>query len=197
MTDLARILEERWTYGDYKNWPEDERWELIDGEAYLMSAPSVPHQRVVLRFSRWLGNYLEGNPCEVFIAPFDVLSFGEGEKEEDECSTVVQPDLLVVCDKSGLNDKNLHGLPELVVEILSPSTSKRDQNEKFTLYEKRGVREYWVVDPLARWVCLYGRDEKGAFARKGLREKLGDMSPIASTYLEGFSIDPEKLFAEA
>jgi len=159
-----------------------------------MGSPSVAHQRIVLRLLRAFADFLDNKPCEVFVSPLDVLSFALGEIEEDDCSTVVQPDILVVCDKTGLNDKNLHGLPELVVEVLSPSTSRKDQHEKFSLYESRGVKEYWVVDPLAGWVCLYVRNDRGLLTEAGLRERLGDRSPLASAFLEGFSVDFEKLF---
>jgi Uma2 family endonuclease len=195
MADAAPNFDEHWTYGDYRRWPDDERWELIEGVAYLMGAPSVRHQRIVGLMYRLLADFLEGKPCEVFLAPLDVLSFGPGEASEDECSTVVQPDLLILCDKSGLNDKNLHGLPEVVVEVLSPSTSRKDQHEKFALYEKRGVREYWVVDPDGEWLCLYVRDARGLLRESSLREKAGNMSSAASAYLEGFALDPIKLFA--
>jgi Uma2 family endonuclease len=139
-------------------------------------------------------DFLDDKPCEVFVAPLDVLSFAPDETEEDGCSTVVQPDILVVCDKKGLNEKNLHGLPELVVEVLSPSSSKKDQHEKFSLYEKRGVKEYWVVDPMAGWMCLYVRNDKGLLKQSGLRERLGDRSLLPSVLLEGFSVPYEKLF---
>lgn len=197
MADAAPNFEERWTYGDYRRWPDDERWELIDGVAYLMGAPTVSHQRIVGQLYRLLADFLEGKPCEAFLSPFDVLSFAPGEEEEDDCSSVVQPDILVVCDKSGLNDKNLHGLPEVVVEVLSPSTSRKDQHEKFSLYESRGVREYWVVEPEAQWLCLYVRDDQGKLREGGLRERLGDMSPIASTHLAGFDLDPARLFSSS
>lgn len=194
MADLARAVGESWTYRDYLSWPEDERWELLEGVAYLMAAPSAAHQRIVLRMARMFADFLEGKPCEVFLAPLDILSFGPGESEEEDCSTVVQPDLFVLCDKSGLNERNLHGLPELVVEVLSPSTSRKDQHEKFSLYERRGVKEYWVVDPLAAWLCVYARNEAGLLKEAGLRERGGDSSPLASTYLEGFSVEYGRLF---
>jgi Uma2 family endonuclease len=197
MADAAPNFDERWTYRDYKNWPDDERWELIDGVAYLMGAPTVRHQRIVGDIYLSLRLFLEGKPCEAFLSPFDVLSLAPGEEEEDDCSTVVQPDILVMCDKSGLNDKNLHGLPEVIVEVLSPSTSRKDQHEKFSLYEMRGVREYWIVEPEAQWLCLYARDSQGKLREKGLREKLGDMTQIASSYLPGFVLDPTKLFASS
>lgn len=194
MADAARSVDENWTYGDYRRWPDDERWELIEGVAYLMAAPSVSHQRMVLHLARLFMDFLEGKPCEVFVAPLDVLSFASGEENEDDCSTVVQPDLLVLCNKSGLNAKNLHGLPELVVEVLSPSSSRKDQHEKFSLYEKRGVKEYWVVDAEAEWICLYVRSAKGKLVEAGLRSRTGERSPLASVLLPGFYVDYGKLF---
>ncbi|MDP3177076.1 MAG: Uma2 family endonuclease, partial [Spirochaetaceae bacterium] len=181
-------------YGDYRRWPEDERWELIDGVAYLMGAPTVSHQRIVRYFLLALSAFLDGKECEVFLSPLDVLSFAPGEREEDECSTVVQPDLFVLCDKVGLNDKNLHGLPELVVEVLSPSTSRKDQHEKFALYERGGVKEYWVVDPEGGWICLYARSAEGKLKESALRERWGNRSPLASTCLPGFTLAYESLF---
>jgi Uma2 family endonuclease len=93
--------------------------------------------------------------------------------------------------------KDLHGLPEVVVEVLSPSTSRKDQHEKFSLYEMRGRREYWIAEPVSQWLCLYARDGQGKLREKGLREKLGDMTPVASSYLPGFVLEPTKLFASS
>jgi len=187
---------ERFTYRHYKTWPDSERWELIEGQAWSMSpAPKPKHQRLVLRLGRFIDEFLEGKPCRAFIAPFDVL-LPEGGEDDDEVDTVVQPDLSVFCDKAKITERGARGAPDLAVEILSPSTAKKDLNEKFRLYERHGVREYWVADPSAWSVAVYRLEAGGSFDSGELRERLGDVSPIASRVLEGFSIDPKLLFSD-
>jgi len=136
-------LGRRYTYSDYCTWGDDERWELIDGVPYNMSpAPTNAHQSISMSLSREFGVYLKGKACKVFHAPFDVrLNFDKGD------DTVVQPDLSVICDPKKLeNGKGCKGAPDLVIEILSPSTTKRDKMIKFNKYLDAGVREYWIVD---------------------------------------------------
>jgi len=136
--------EEKFTYNDYITWPDDERWELIDGVAYNMSpAPSLNHQNIVLNFSNILKNNLKGKPCKPFIAPTDVVL-----SRKD----VVQPDVLVVCDEDKRTKANIQGAPDLVVEVLSPSTTFRDRRDKRELYEKYGVKEYVIIDIMERLV---------------------------------------------
>jgi len=187
---------ERFTYRHYKTWPDSERWELIEGRAWAMSpAPKSRHQRLVGRLHRWIGNFLEGKPCEAFIAPFDVL-LPEGDEPDDEIDSVVQPDIVVYCDRGKLTEAGARGAPDLVVEVLSPSTSKKDQNDKFSLYERHGVREYWVLEPADRWLMLYRLTPSGKYAEGELRERLREYGPIASGVLEGFAVDPKELFAD-
>lgn len=197
---------ERFTYRQYRSWPDSERWELIDGHAWAMSpAPMRRHQKLSIRLIRVFANFLDGKPCEAYEAPFDVL-LPAGEESDDEVDTVVQPDIVVFCDKSKLTDRGARGAPDLVVEILSPSTSKKDLNEKFNLYQKHGVREYWVVDPAAWSVWVYrlaagtasatGAASPRRYDEGELRDRLGDVSHIASAVLEGFVLDPTELFAD-
>ncbi len=135
----------KFTYRDYLHWPDDERWELIDGVAYNMSpAPNRIHQKISGELHRQIANYLIGKQCEVYAAPFDVRLPATGEKN-DEITTVVQPDITIVCDKSKLDKKGCKGSPDLVIEILSPYTAKKDMKEKHFLYEKFAVKEYWIV----------------------------------------------------
>jgi len=155
--DPAVDLGTRWTYRHYRTWPEDERWELIDGEACDMrAAPSLAHQRIVgtlyFRIRAWLEEH--GLRCEAIIAPADVL-LPRGDEADDEVDSVVQPDLSVVCDASKLRDDFVRGAPDLAVEVLSPWTSAKDQRQKYWLYERSGVREYWTVDPGLRCVRRY------------------------------------------
>lgn len=106
-----------YTYGDYKTWPEDERWELIDGTAWNMSpAPNRFHQKYSLKFAQQIINFLEGRPCEVYAAPFDVLLPDRDDQEEDDVVTVVQPDISVICDKKKLTFKGCTGAPDRIIE---------------------------------------------------------------------------------
>jgi Uma2 family endonuclease len=187
---------ERFTYRNYRTWPDSERWELIEGQAWSMSpAPKRRHQEVSASLFTDIYSYLKGKPCKAFAAPFDVL-LPASDEADDEVDSVVQPDILVFCDKSKLTERGARGAPDLVIEILSPWTSKKDQHEKYQLYERRGVREYWVVDPAAWSIWSYRRTDSGAFDEGELRDRLGDFSPLASRVIEGLIIDPVELFSE-
>lgn len=136
-----------WTYADYLTWDDDQRWELIDGVAYAMSpGPSASHQRLVLKLGSRFERHFSGKTCTPYIAPFDVVL--------DE-TNVVQPDLFVVCDRDKITDANVSGAPDLIIEILSPSSLMRDRREKKSLYERFGVREYLIVHPSDETVERY------------------------------------------
>ena len=138
----------RYTYEDYYNWEDGIRYELIDGQAYLMEpAPGYGHQDISVQLTRIFSNYLEGKPGKVFHAPFDVrLNFDTGD------NTVLQPDIVVFLDRSKLAGTGSLGAPDMVIEILSPSTSRRDRVTKYNQYLQAGVKEYWIVDPKAKTV---------------------------------------------
>ena len=137
-------------YSDYASWDDGNRYELIDGVVHLMSAPTADHQRVLGRLFRKFADYLDDKACEVFVAPFDVCLSGEG----DDDYMVVQPDILVICDESKIDNRYCNGAPDLVVEILSPSTSRMDRIKKHNKYLQAGVREYWIADPVDRNVVV-------------------------------------------
>lgn len=158
----------KYTWQDYLTWPDEERWEVIDGEAYDMTpSPTSRHQTIAGNFYRILANKLVGKPCRAFIAPLDVYL--------DEYN-VIQPDVLVVCDQRKIQDR-VCGAPDVVVEVLSPSTALKDKREKKVLYERFGVREYIVVHPDEMLVERYwldsevfqGPDVFGASDRLALR----------------------------
>ncbi len=139
--------ETRFTYNDYLNWLEDERWEVIDGEAYNMSpAPKVKHQRIVSLLDRKLSEKVEDKGCSLFIAPTDVVL--------DEYN-IVQPDVFVVCEKNRITEDNIQGAPDLIIEVVSPSTELKDRREKKILYERSGVKEYIIVFPEREYVERY------------------------------------------
>jgi len=180
-------------YADYLTWPEAERWEIIDGMPYNMSpAPSRRHQKIVSVLSRGFGNFLAEKPCEVYMAPFDVRLSADHSQDE-LIENVVQPDLSVFCDKNKLDDKGAIGAPDLVVEILSPSTSKKDMTEKMLLYQKFGVKEYWVVDPEEKDVRIFVLDEKDRFALFSLVQ---NHETAQGKLFPAFAMLLEELFAE-
>ena len=190
-----------YTYKDYCSWPDIERWELIDGVAYNMSpAPSSRHQGISGELYFQIKIFLK-NKCRVFAAPFDVFLPVFPIKSEYEIDTVVQPDLSVICDKSKIIEKGCLGSPDLIIEILSPSTSKRDLNEKFQLYERSGVKEYWIVDPGNKYIRIFHLISEGENSGK---YDDGTLIPPAdwrekdtraeSVILKGFFVDIEELF---
>jgi Uma2 family endonuclease len=133
-----------YTYADYLEWDENERYEIIDGEAYMMATPSRIHQEISMALSTAIHNFLKDKPCKVYAAPFSVRLFPAADKSDD---TVVEPDIAVVCDPAKLDDRGCNGPPDLIIEILSPSTTRYDRIVKFNKYREAGVREYWIVDP--------------------------------------------------
>lgn len=157
-----KIEDAKFSYKNYLSWPENERWELIDGVAYDMTpAPSVYHQRILRELFLVLGNYLSDKDCEVFSAPFDVR-FAKKDARDEDVDNVVQPDIVVICDKSKLDDRGYAGAPDMIIEILSPATASKDMIQKFKLYESYGVLEYWIVQPLDKTVMVFksGKDKK-------------------------------------
>ena len=148
--------DEKFTYADYKLWPEGERWELIDGVAYGMSpAPKKSHQTLSMQLSRQLDAFFEGKPCRPLAAPLDVFWPEEDSDDLDATETVTQPDLLVVCDPTKLTEDGVRGAPDFVIEILSPTTAYKDQTEKRELHERHGVREFWLINPKTFEVMIY------------------------------------------
>jgi Uma2 family endonuclease len=146
-------LSKEYTYFDYLKWRFTERVELIFGKIIKMSpAPNTKHQRTLGNIFLTLSNITNYKGCKVFIAPFDVRLPISNKKDD---STVVQPDLFVLCDLSKLDERGCNGAPDLVVEILSPGNSKHDLKTKFEVYELAGVREYWIVDPMNESILIY------------------------------------------
>ena len=183
----ALKLEDRYTYSDYCKWDDSERLELIDGVPYAMSpAPSWRHQDVSVGFIYQLRSFLAGKPCKVFAAPFDVrLNADAGD------DTVVQPDIVVICDRSKITGTGCVGAPDMAIEILSPSTESRDTLVKFKLYMNAGVREYWIVDPDKKTVAAHVLDS-GRFYVSHYSET--DTAPVH--VLEGCDINLSEVFMD-
>jgi Uma2 family endonuclease len=146
-------LNKTYTYADYLNWQFQERVELIKGCIKKMSpAPSRKHQQVSSNIHGIFHNTLKGKSCHLFHAPFDVrLPIPNKTKD----TTVVQPDICIICDESKLDDKGCNGAPDLIVEIISAGNAKHDADTKFKLYEEAGVKEYWMVYPEEKNIFLY------------------------------------------
>ena len=183
------LEEERlYTYADYASWDDDVRRELIDGKIYLMApAPAEVHQDISREILGQLWTFLRGTSCKVFSAPFDVCLFADG----DDAKTVVQPDLLVVCDRTKLDGKRCNGAPDMVIEILSLSTASRDMLTKYNNYKRAGVREYWIVSPMDKTVrvCIL-KDDK--------YECVDYLNPesIPVMVLEGCTVDMTSVFTD-
>jgi Uma2 family endonuclease len=179
---------ERFTVRQWRSWPEDERWELIGGSAFNMSpAPRLPHQRLSGKLYGQMLNWFRGKPCEPFYSPVDVYLPDSPDQDDDDIDTVVQPDLMVVCDPAKCRDEGIRGAPDFVIEILSPGTAWRDQTDKRRLYERAGVREYWIIHPDSLDVIIYrlaaGRFEDPCGAN--LRQ------PVACAIFPGLSLAAE------
>jgi Uma2 family endonuclease len=179
------------TYDDFLLFPDDGlRHELIDGEHYVTPAPNRRHQALVGRLHLALGAFLEDRPDrgQLFLSPFDVVfSFHD----------VVEPDLVFVAPDQLdiLTEKNIQGTPALVIEILSPSTRRRDEQIKRRLYDRAGVREYWRVDPDAKTIVVDRRTVDGSLER--VSELSAQSADVLDTPLiPGFSVGLQRLFRD-
>lgn len=191
MAHIGKKTNEKYTYKDYITWPENERWEIIEGTPYNMSpAPFRIHQKISMRLAGEFYQYLKDKTCEVYDAPFDVRLLTD-EKSDDEIETIVQPDIVVVCDPLKLDDKGCKGAPDLVIEILSPSSVSIDHVTKLHLYEKHGVKEYWIVHPTDKIIMVYLLSQNGKYER-AIVYTGADMLKV--NVLENFTIHLKDIF---
>ncbi|MEL6192660.1 MAG: Uma2 family endonuclease [Bacteroidota bacterium] len=186
-------LTKTYTYADYLTWVFQDRLELLKGKIALMSpAPNSGHQQISMNLIRPMVNYFYKATCQLFAAPFDVRLPQDGENENSKIYTVVQPDLCVICDPSKIDDRGCLGAPDLVVEILSPGNTQKEMNEKFSLYESAGVKEYWIVTPMTESVLVYERSTEGVFIGK---KPLTSVEILTTPLFPGLSISLEEVFA--
>jgi Uma2 family endonuclease len=180
--------ETRYTYADYLGWDENIRAEIIDGDIFMMAPPLRLHQEISRNLVLIIGNFLEGKPCKVYAAPFGVRLFPKKDESDD---TVLEPDIVVICDRSKLDDRGCNGPPDLIIEILSPSTAQRDMLIKFRIYLQAGVREYWIVDPEAKTIhaCVLQDNEYRVSVYT-------DSQTAPVTTLPGCGINLKAVFAE-
>ncbi|KQS31139.1 Uma2 family endonuclease [Dyadobacter sp. Leaf189] len=184
-------LDGTYTYADYLLWQFEERLELIKGKIFKMSpAPSRTHQTILGKLHLTIGLFFRNHFCQVFLAPFDVrLPKKNQDASDGKIYTVVQPDICIICDEAKLDDKGCLGAPDLIIEILSPGNSKKEMDNKFTLYEECGVREYWLVEPAENAVFMYVLNEEGKYiGRKPA------ISKLTSSIFPELTIDLEEVF---
>lgn len=180
------------TYADLLEWPESERYELYDGQPVALASPSIRHQEVLTALLLQIGQFLKGKPCKVFPAPCDLRLFESSEDEPEDVDLVLQPDLMVVCDKEKIDERGVKGAPNLVIEVLSESTRRYDKITKFNLYGRAGVLEYWIVDPDRQTVQVFSLED-------GQYHAPDAYTPAASVpvgVLPGCVIDMRQVFAE-
>jgi Uma2 family endonuclease len=179
------------TYADYLTWSGSYGDELIDGTAYVRQpAPSNVHQEVVVELCRQIANALENKPCRVRVAPFDVR-LPKATEANDHVDTVVQPDVLIVSDLTKLDARGMRGAPDWVAEVLSPSTAHHDQTVKLSAYERAGVHEVWLVDPIDCTLTIY-QLEAGSYGRATLLELKGKTQITA---VPGITIEWSRVLA--
>ncbi len=172
------------TYSDYMRWPDGERWQLLNGFAYAMAPPSLPHQDVVSELGAQLRLQLRGKPCKAFVAPIGVR-LPKANEADEFIRTVFEPDVVVVCDPSKMDKSGIRGAPDFIIEVLSPSTARFDQIEKRKAYELAGVREFWLVDIAGGVLTIY-RQAGAVFAAPDIVRAEG---VIAIAALVGLTLD--------
>lgn len=191
------ITTPRFTFGDYRTWVGEERWELLEGQAFAMCpAPSRRHQQITGRLFSRIEVFLRDRDCEVYAAPFDVR-LPAGAEEDDAIETVVQPDVAVICDPDKLDEAGCRGAPDWIIEVLSVHTAARDQVYKRDLYERCGVREYWIANPYEESVTIFRVQESTAAGTRRFAAplQLGADETFRSAVLPALSLDGPAIFA--
>ncbi len=181
-----------YTYADYLQWKWEERIELLKGIIMKMSAPNTRHQIISGNLYFKLRGFLFENPCKVFIAPFDVRLPIQNKKKDNEITTVVQPDLCVVCDESKIDERGCIGAPDIMIEILSPGNSRKELQNKFELYEEAGVTEYWIVAPAEEFITIWYL-ENGKYTRS---KPFAANQVITTNILPGLEVNTTDIFKQ-
>lgn len=182
--------EDRYTMADVLSWDEQKHTELIEGVPVMMAPPTRVHQEISGALFAQLHNYLEEKPCKVYAAPFAVRLFEGAGEDPADVDTMVEPDLSVVCDNGKLDDRGCVGAPDMVIEILSPSTQRHDRLTKYNLYQRAGVREYWIVDPESKSIQTFTLED-GRYSAHGFGTA-GDALKV--TVLEDCVLELSKVF---
>lgn len=181
-----------YTYADYLQWKFEEHVELIRGKIFKMSpAPAPRHQQISVALASELYHFLKKKKCKIFTAPFDVRLPVRNKTKDNEITTVVQPDICIICDENKIDNRGCLGAPDLVIEILSPGNTEKEVKLKFELYEEAGVKEYWVVYPSEENVAVFILKKDGKF--KGAKIYAGSDS-IKSITVEGLVVPLKDIF---
>ena len=183
-----------YTFADCLAWDESKHIEIINGEAIVMLTPLRVHQEILGELSRQLANFLVGKKATVFFGPFAVRLFEKNGDPPESVDTMVLPDISVICDHNKLDEYGCKGAPDMVVEILSPSTQRHDQLVKLRLYQQAGVQEYWIVDPENQTVRVMLMDEDGRFQFHEVygREELAKVNILDGCFIELAKVFPDK-----
>lgn len=184
--------EKRYSLSDVLSWTEDV--ELIDGVPFMMAPPVRIHQKIIMNLIKQLQNYLDGKKCEVYVAPFAVRLFEREGDTLDDVDTMVEPDISVICDPEKLDDIGCKGAPDLIIEVLSPSTRRHDRLTKFNLYQRAGVREYWIVDPSSKDVQVFLLED-GRYSAKSFGTADDADDTIQVNVLDGCRLSLSQIFA--
>lgn len=185
--DLNKV----YSYADYFQWKFDERVELIKGKIFEMSAPDRLHQTLLFKLAKRIDDFTGTQSCRVFLAPFDVR-FPRKTTDDQDITTVLQPDICVVCDEAKLDKRGCIGAPDLIVEVLSPGNKAKELKNKYEIYEESGVKEYWLISPQDETLLIYTLVDGHYHASRLMT--CGDT--VSSTVLSGFSLDLTAMFDE-
>jgi Uma2 family endonuclease len=139
-----------YTYGDLKKFPEDEKWELINGVPYLQAQPTTEHQEIAAELITQIRTYLRGKPCRVIPEPAVWLN-----EMTDSARDYVVPDIAIVCNPNKIVIEGITGAPDMIIEIVSPSNAYMDRNKKLRAYRLAGVKEYWIVEPEGKYISVF------------------------------------------
>jgi Uma2 family endonuclease len=182
-----------YTYADYLQWKFEERLELFRGRIFKLGAPNTKHQDVAGNLFVLAKTFLAKQKCRVFIAPFDVRLPVKNRKKDNEITTVVQPDICIVCDESKIDTRGCCGAPDLGVEILSPGNSHKEVKLKFELYEEAGVKEYWIIYPEEESLAVFLLNENNKYNGAVL---YSGRDMINSKAISGFVVNTKEIFTQ-
>ena len=194
ITDISQLdFTKQYTYADYLAWRIEERLELIKGWIMRMASPSRAHQEALGELTFFMRSHFGNHLCKVYFAPSDVrfLDKEKSSKAAKNIYTVVQPDLYVVCDLKKLDDAGCLGAPDLVVEILSPGNTKKEMKQKYEVYEENGVREYWIVHPIEKYLTIHTLNTEGKYYAS---KYFTDEDIVNSVIFPDLAIDLSKVF---
>jgi len=194
ITNINQLdFSKKYTYADYLTWQFNERVELIRGHIFKMSpAPNMYHQKISGNLYGLIWSFLKGKKCQAFSAPFDVrLPLLPKRIKDNKIDTVIQPDITIICDENKLDQQGCIGVPDLVIEVLSPGNTKREMRDKFNLYENAQIPEYWLVDPEHLFVIVYQLNEEGKYISGA---PFTSEMEVNSQIIEGLVIDLTEVF---